>query len=153
METAILKTIATAKCLTKQVHCNMQLFFCMRICSFARNDDFASVQKYCYCTLKYSLHGYYQYCEILCTVDGFIFVGTKFRELNSNGIFVGIKICGFYIFFHKSYRKSLFCWHWNSWLGPSTKITKIGTQGKLSHPQYTSVMVLTDVSDNNISQY
>ena len=40
------------------------------------------------------------------TVDGFIFVGTNFR------------------------------WHWNSWMEPSTKTTKIGTPRKLSHPQY-----------------
>ena len=57
------------------------------------------------------------------TVDGFIFVGTNFRGLNKNCIFVGIKIRGYYIFLHKSYRKSLFRWFWNSWKVPvpSTK--------------------------------
>ena len=45
------------------------------------------------------------------TVDGFIFVGTNFRGLNRNDIFVRIKIRGYYIFLHKSYRKSLFRWY------------------------------------------
>ena len=30
--------------------------------------------------------------------------------------------------------ESLFHWYLNSWIGPSTKTTKIGTQRKLSHP-------------------
>ena len=34
------------------------------------------------------------------TVDGFIFVGTNFRGLNKNDIFVGFKIRGHSIFFH-----------------------------------------------------
>ena len=39
------------------------------------------------------------------TVDGFSFVGTNFCGLNRNGIFVWVKIRGYYIFLHKSYRK------------------------------------------------
>ena len=36
----------------------------------------------------------------LYTVDGFIFMGTNFRELKKNQTFVGIKICGHSIFLH-----------------------------------------------------
>ena len=73
------------------------------------------------------------YSQTLHTVDGFIFGGTNFRGLNRHCIFDGIKICGFYIFLHKSYKKSLFRGYWNSWIGPSRKTTKIGTPRKLSH--------------------
>ena len=69
-------------------------------------------------------------------MDGFIFVGTNFRGLNKNDIFVGFKFRGHSIFFHNSYRKLPFRGYWNSWIGPSTKTTKIGTPRNLSHPQY-----------------
>ena len=70
------------------------------------------------------------------TVDGFIFVGSNFRGLNENDTFMGFKICGNSIFLHNSYRKSLIRGYWNSWISLSTKTKKIGTQRKLSHPQY-----------------
>ena len=41
-------------------------------------------------------------------MDGFIFVGTNFRGLNKNDTFVGFRIRGNSIFFHKLYRKSHF---------------------------------------------
>ena len=74
--------------------------------------------------------------EYLDTVNGFIFVGTNFCRLNRKGISFGIKIRGFYIFIHKSNRKLLFRWYWNSWIGPSTKTTKIDTPWKLCLSQY-----------------
>ena len=70
------------------------------------------------------------------TVDGFIFVGIYFRGLDKNHTFVGFKIRGHSIFLHNSYKIALFCGYWNSWIGPSTKMMKIGTPQKLSHPQY-----------------
>ena len=70
----------------------------------------------------------------------FIFVGNNFCGLNKNDTFVGLKIRGHSIFFHNSYRKLPFRGYWNSWIGPSTKTTKIGTPRNLSHPQY----LLTD---------
>ena len=63
-------------------------------------------------------------------------MGTNFRGLNKYDTFVGFKIRGHRIFFHKSYRKSPFRGYWNSWIGPSTKTTRIGTPWNLSHPQY-----------------
>ena len=72
----------------------------------------------------------------LQTVDGFIFVGTNFRGLNKNNTFVRFKICGHSILFNNSYRKLKFSGYCNSWIGPSTKTTKIGTPKNLSHPQY-----------------
>ena len=73
------------------------------------------------------------------TVEGFIFVGTNLPGLKENDTFAGFKICGHStcIFLHNLYRKSQICGYWNSWIGPSTKTTKIGTSRKLSHPQYT----------------
>ena len=70
---------------------------------------------------------------ISSTVDGFIFVGTNFRGLNKNDTFVGFKIRGHSVFFHNSYKKLPFRGFWNSWIGPSTKTTKIGTPRNLSH--------------------
>ena len=58
------------------------------------------------------------------TLDGFIFVGTNFLGLKKYQTFVQFKIRGHCIFLHKSYRKSLFHWHWNLWIRPSTKTTK-----------------------------
>ena len=75
------------------------------------------------------------------TVDGFIFVGTNFRCLNKIDTFVGFKIRGHRIFFHNSYRKLQLRGYWNSWIGPSTKTTKIGTPRNLSHPQYTQNLI------------
>ena len=69
----------------------------------------------------------------MTTVDGFIFVGTDW--LNENDTFVRFKIRGHKLFLHNSYRQSLIRGYWNSWIGPSTKTTKIGTPWKLSHPQ------------------
>ena len=77
-------------------------------------------------------------------MDGFIFVSTNFRGLNKNDTFVGFKIRGYSIFFHNSYRKLPFRGFWNSRIGPSTKTTKIGTQRKLSHPQYGLTYTSTD---------
>ena len=74
------------------------------------------------------------------TVDGFIFVGTKFRGLNKNDTFMGFKIRGHYIFFYNSYRKLPFRGYWNLWTGHSTNTTKIGTRRNLSHPQYYDAM-------------
>ena len=76
------------------------------------------------------------------TVDGFIFVGTNFCGYNKIDTFVGFKILGHSICLHNSYRKSLIRGYWNSWIGPSTKTTKIGTPRKLSHPQYCKVVAL-----------
>ena len=42
------------------------------------------------------------------TVYGFIVVGTNFVGLNRKDIFVRINFGGYYIFLHKSYRKSSF---------------------------------------------
>ena len=78
------------------------------------------------------------------TVDGIIFVGTNFHGSNYNDTLVGFKIpgpVGFKIrrptiFLHDSYRKLLFRGYWNLWIRPLMKTTKIGTQRKLSHPQY-----------------
>ena len=53
----------------------------------------------------------------LCTVDGFIFVGTNFRGLNKNDTFVGFRIRGHSIFSHNSYRKLPFRGYFNSWIG------------------------------------
>ena len=72
----------------------------------------------------------------MSTVDGFIFVGTNFRGLIKNYTFVGFKFRGHSIFFHNSCWKLPFRGYWNSWIGPSTKTTKIGTPRNLSHPQY-----------------
>ena len=58
--------------------------------------------------------------SLLCeayTVDDLIVVGTNFRGLNRNGIFVGFKICGHYIFPHKAHGKSLFRGYCYSWIG------------------------------------
>ena len=74
--------------------------------------------------------------DIVSTVDGFIFVGTNFRGLKENDTFVGFKIHGHNIFLHNSYRTLLISGYWNSWIGPSTKTTKIDTPRKLSHPEY-----------------
>ena len=77
------------------------------------------------------------FCDI-CetnTVDCFIFVSTNFCGLNKNHTFMGFKIRGHSVFLHYidySYRKSLCRGHWNSWIGPSTKTTKIRTPRKLS---------------------
>ena len=60
-------------------------------------------------------------------MDGFIFVDTNFRGLNKYNAFVGLKIRGHIILFDNSYRKLKFRRYWNSWIGPSTKNTKIGT--------------------------
>ena len=70
------------------------------------------------------------------TMDGFIFVGTDFCGLSKYDTFIGFKIRGHSIFLHNSYRKLLFRGYYISWIGPSTKTTKIGTPRKLSHPQY-----------------
>ena len=53
----------------------------------------------------------------------------------------GFKIRGHSIFFHNSYRILPFRWYWNSWIGPSTKTTKIGTPRNLSHPQYSDIRI------------
>ena len=58
-------------------------------------------------------------------------------ELKWHINFVGFKICGHNIFLHNSFRKSLFCWYWNLWIGSSRKTTKIGTPLKLNHSQYS----------------
>ena len=76
------------------------------------------------------------YCGTPGTVDGFILVGPNFCGLNENDTFVGFKICGYIIFLHNSYKKLLICRYLKSWVGPSTKTTKIGPHEKLSHPQY-----------------
>ena len=55
-----------------------------------------------------------------------MFEGYNFHWLNKTGTFVGFNICDHSIFFHNSYRILPFCWYWNSWIGPSTKTTKIG---------------------------
>ena len=39
------------------------------------------------------------------TLDGFIFMGINFRGFNINGIFIGIKIHGYYIYLHKVIQK------------------------------------------------
>ena len=78
---------------------------------------------------------------ISTTMDGFIFVGTNFCGLNENDTLLGFKIRGYSIFLHNLYRKLLIRGYWNSWIGPSTKTTKIGTPQKLSHPQYIRVYV------------
>ena len=49
----------------------------------------------------------------------------------------GSKVRGHSIFLYNSYRKLLIRGYWNSWIGPSTKTTKIDTPRKLSHPQYS----------------
>ena len=82
------------------------------------------------------------------TLDGFIFMGTNFRGLNKNDTFMGFKIRGHSVFFHNSYKKLPFREFWNSWIGPSTKNTKIGTPRNLSHPQY--VMKLTNIKLLNL---
>ena len=46
------------------------------------------------------------------------------------------------------YWKSLFRGYWNSWIGPSTKTTKMGTPRKLNHPQSTALGM-----DNNSLKY
>ena len=79
------------------------------------------------------------------TVDGLnIFMGTNFRGFNKNDIFVGFNIRGHNVFLHSSYRKSLFRGYLNSWVGPSTKTTKIGTPRKLSHTQYVEMPTMLD---------
>ena len=52
---------------------------------------------------------------------------TTFRGFNKNDTFVGFKSRGNDIFFLNSYRKLSFRGYLNSWIGPSTKTTKIGT--------------------------
>ena len=81
-------------------------------------------------------------------MDGFIFVGTNFRGSNKNDPFMGFKLRGLGIFFHNSYRKLPFRLYWNSWIGLSTKTTKIGTPQNLSHPQY--LMVKLDWSHKSL---
>ena len=76
------------------------------------------------------------------TVDGFILMGTNFCELNENDTFVGFKIRGHGIFLHNSYRKSLIRGYCSSWIGPSTKTTKIGTPRILGDPQYYEIPLL-----------
>ena len=71
---------------------------------------------------RYVARGFFHQNYFVCiyihdTVDGFIFMGSNVRGFNRNGIFVGIKIRGNYIFLQKPYRKSLFHWFWNSWIG------------------------------------
>ena len=63
-----------------------------------------------------------------------------FRGLNKNDTFVGLNIRGHNIFLLSSCLNSLFRCYWNSWIGHSTKTTKIGTPRKLSHPQYNGMM-------------
>ena len=55
-------------------------------------------------------------CEAY-TVDDLIVVGANFRELNRNGIFVGLKIFGHYIFPHKAHGKAFFRGYCYSWIG------------------------------------
>ena len=69
------------------------------------------------------------------TVDASIFMGTNFCGLIKNHTFMGFKVRGHSIFLHNSYWKSLFSGYLNSWIGPSTKTTKIGTPRKLSYLQ------------------
>ena len=86
-------------------------------------------------------------------MDGFIFVGTNFRGLNKNHTFVGFKICCHSIFLHNSHRKPFIRGYWNPWNGPSTKTTKIGTQRKLSHPQYYAYTLCFMNYNHNAIQY
>ena len=74
---------------------------------------------------------------LLCTVDGFIFVGTNFRGFKKNQTFVGFKIHGHSIIFHNSYRNLLFRWD------PPRKPRKLVPPWKLSHPQYIEVIRLS----------
>ena len=53
------------------------------------------------------------------------FRGYQFSWIEQNYTFVGFKIRGNSISNHNSYRKMLFRWYLNSWIGPSTKTTKI----------------------------
>ena len=75
------------------------------------------------------------------TVDGFIFVGTNFHGLSENDTFMGFKVRGHSIFLYNPYRK--LHGYWNSWIGPSTKTTKIGILRKLSHTRYYKYIRLT----------
>ena len=58
------------------------------------------------------------------------------------------------IFLHYSYMTLPFRGYWNSWIGPSTKTTKIGTPRNLNHPQYCfDVMMLGIILLQNILFY
>ena len=64
------------------------------------------------------------------TVDGIIFVGTS----------------GYHIFLHKSYRKLLFHWYWNSWIGPAMKFGTHENFSRSQYPSQTRFHALKDVS-------
>ena len=64
--------------------------------------------------------------------------GTNFRGLKKNDAFMGFKIRGQYISFITHTENH--CGYWNSWIGPSTKTTKIGNLRKLSHSQYITML-------------
>ena len=65
------------------------------------------------------------YVQKCVTVDGFIFMGTNFHGLKKIQTFKGFKTCGHSIFFHNSYKKLLFHWHWNSWMRLPLKPRKL----------------------------
>ena len=77
------------------------------------------------------------------TVNGFIFVGTNFRWLIKNHVFVGFKIRSPNIFIHLNNRNMLHRGYWNSWFRPSTKTTKIGTPRNFSQPPYLNIETLS----------
>ena len=72
--------------------------------------------------------------------------------LNENDTFLGFKIRGHCIFLHYLYRKSLIRGYWNSWIGSSTKTTKIGSPQKLSHPQLI-ITIKCDTMSNQLYKY
>ena len=75
------------------------------------------------------------------TVDNLIFMGTNFRRLNKHDTFEGFIIRGQYIVLHNPYGKSPNRVFWNSWMGPSTKSTKIGSPRKVNHQQYSNIKI------------
>ena len=72
-------------------------------------------------------------CVFLRSVDGFIFVGTNFRGFNENDTFVRFRIRDHSIVLSVFIK---IIGYWNSWIGPKTKTTKIGSSRILSHPLY-----------------
>ena len=78
---------------------------------------------------------YHTFQMLRINVDGFICVGTNFHGLNKNDTKCVVIV--FSLIINTENYHFVGTMYWNSWIGPFTKITKIGTPPNLSHPQYT----------------
>ena len=80
------------------------------------------------------------------TVDGFIFVGTNFRGLTQNEIFVGSKLVDIVFWFMIHIENYHFVGTGIRGLNPPRKSPKIDTPRNLSNPQYLAWMSPCDLT-------